>query len=104
MPPAIIEELLAEASRVLEGKPELQTAQYGIGLKPIPADGEPVLGRVGDVQGLYVAFTPSGATLGLIAGELLAYEIITGASHPMLVDFNVRRFRSGGAYGVTRQR
>ena len=35
----------------------------------------------------------SGATLGLIAGELLAYEIITGASHPMLVDFNVRRFR-----------
>ncbi len=104
VPPAIIEELLAEASRVLEGKPELQTAQYGIGLKPIPADGEPVLGRVGDVQGLYVAFTHSGATLGLIAGELLAYEIITGASHPMLVDFNVRRFRSGGAYGVTRQR
>jgi len=29
----------------------------------------------------------------LIVGELLAYEIITGAAHPMLVDFNVRRFR-----------
>jgi glycine/D-amino acid oxidase-like deaminating enzyme len=93
VPPAIIEELLGEASRVLQGKPELEPAWYGIGPKPIPADGEPVLGRVGEVTGLYVAFTHSGATLGLIAGELLAYEIITGASHPMLVDFNVRRFR-----------
>jgi glycine/D-amino acid oxidase-like deaminating enzyme len=104
VPPAIMEELLAEASRVLEGKPELNAARYGIGPKPIPADGEPVLGRVDDVHGLYVAFTHSGATLGLIAGELLAYEIITGASHPMLVDFNVRRFRSGGAHGLSRQR
>jgi glycine/D-amino acid oxidase-like deaminating enzyme len=93
IPPAIIEELLGEASRVLHGKPEIKPAWYGIGTKPIPADGEPVLGRVEEVPGLYVAFTHSGATLGLIAGELLAYEIITGASHPMLVDFNVRRFR-----------
>jgi glycine/D-amino acid oxidase-like deaminating enzyme len=93
VPPAIIEELLAEASRVLQGNPELKAAQYGIGLKPVPADGEPVLGRVDDVTGLYVAFTHSGATLGLIAGELLAYEIMTGASHPMLAEFNIRRFR-----------
>ena len=63
-----------------------------IGPKPIPGDGEPVLGRVDDVNGLYVAFTHSGATLGLIAGELLAYEIITGAAHPMLIGFNLRRF------------
>jgi len=93
VPPAIIEELLAEASRVLQGDPELKAAQYGIGPKPVPADGEPVLGRVDDVPGLYVAFTHSGATLGLIAGELLAYEIMTGASHPMLAEFNIRRFR-----------
>ena len=43
-------------------------------------------------HGLYVAFTHSGATLGLIAGELLAYEIGQGAAHPMLADFNARRF------------
>ena len=93
VPAAIIESLLAEASQVLQGKPDLQPAWYGIGPKPIPGDGEPVLGRVDDVNGLYVAFTHSGATLGLIAGELLAYEIITGAAHPMLVEFNLRRFR-----------
>ena len=88
----MVEELLAEASRLLTGNPALEAARYGIGPKPIPGDGEPVLGRIDDVAGLYVAFTHSGATLGLIAGELLAYEIVRGTAHPMLADFNARRF------------
>jgi glycine/D-amino acid oxidase-like deaminating enzyme len=104
VPPAIIESLLAEASQVLQGKPELEAASYGIGPKPVPGDGESVFGRVDDVNGLYVAFTHSGATLGLIAGELLAYEIITGASHPMLAEFNVRRFGQDGAHEVSPRR
>src|SRR5215211_382777 len=54
VPEAIIEALLAEASLVLNGRPELETAWYGIGPKPIPGDGEPVLGRVDHVGGLYV--------------------------------------------------
>lgn len=99
----IIESLLGEASLVLQDAPKLEAACYGIGPKPVPGDGEPVLGRIDDVNGLYVAFTHSGATLGLIAGELLAYEIITGDPHPMLDEFNVRRFRQGGAHGVSRR-
>jgi glycine/D-amino acid oxidase-like deaminating enzyme len=104
VPAAIIESLLAEASRVLQGKPELKAASYGIGPKPIPGDGEPVLGRVDEVDGLHVAFTHSGATLGLIAGELLAYEILTGASHPMLAEFNVRRFGQDGVHEISLRR
>jgi glycine/D-amino acid oxidase-like deaminating enzyme len=104
VPAAIIESLLAEASRVLQGKPELEATSYGIGPKPVPGDGEPVLGRVDHVNGLHVGFTHSGATLGLIAGELLAYEIITGASHPMLAEFNIRRFGQDGAHEVSLRR
>jgi glycine/D-amino acid oxidase-like deaminating enzyme len=92
VPPGIVEELLAEASMLLAGNPALEAARYGIGPKPIPGDGEPVLGQIDDVAGLYVAFTHSGATLALIAGELLAYEITRGTAHPMLADFNARRF------------
>jgi glycine/D-amino acid oxidase-like deaminating enzyme len=88
----IVEELLAEASAVLAGNPQLEADWCAMGPKPIPGDGEPVLGRIDDVAGLYVAFTHSGATLGLIAGELLGYEIVRGTSHPMLADFNARRF------------
>jgi glycine/D-amino acid oxidase-like deaminating enzyme len=87
-----IEELLTEASQVLAGAPQLTAAAYGIGPKPVPGDGEPVLGQLGDIGGLYVAFTHSGATLALIVGELLAYEIMTGQLHPLLAPFRPERF------------
>jgi glycine/D-amino acid oxidase-like deaminating enzyme len=92
VPAETINELLAEASQVLMGTPPLSAASYGIGPKPVPGDGEPVLGQLGDIEGLYVAFTHSGATLALIIGELLAYEMITGQRHPLLAPFAVSRF------------
>ena len=92
IPAAVVEELLAEAATLLSGNPHLEADRYRIGPKPIPGDGEPVLGQIDDVAGLYVAFTHSGATLALIAGELLSYEIVRGTAHPMLADFNARRF------------
>ena len=91
-PPGTVEELLAEAAMLLIGIPQLEADWYGVGPKPIPGDGEPVLGQIDDIAGLYVAFTHSGATLALIAGELLAYEITRGTAHPMLAEFNARRF------------
>ncbi len=94
VPASVVDELLAEASMLLTGNPSLAADRCGIGPKPIPGDGEPVLGRVDEVAGLYVAFTHSGATLALIAGELLAYEVVRGVAHPMLTEFNARRFAS----------
>ena len=87
-----VQGLLREASRVLEGHPQLTAESYGAGRKPIPGDGHPVLGPVPGVAGLTVAFTHSGATLGLIAGELLAEEIVTGDPSPLLASFRLRRF------------
>jgi glycine/D-amino acid oxidase-like deaminating enzyme len=52
------------------------------------------LGTVDKVDGLHVAFTHSGATLGLIAGELVADEIVHGAPHPLLDPFRPSRFAS----------
>lgn len=87
-----VDRLLAEASAVLAGHPDLPLDSYGVGRKPIPADGDPVLGALAQLSGCYVAFTHSGATLGLIAGELLADEIITGRPHPLLASFTPGRF------------
>jgi glycine/D-amino acid oxidase-like deaminating enzyme len=92
MPTETIEELLAEASHVLAGRPPLSAATYSIGQRPVPGDGEPVLGQLGDIAGLYVAFTHSGATLALIIGELLAYEMITRQRHRLLAPFTPSRF------------
>ncbi len=92
--PETIDGLLAEASKVLAGNPKLELDRYGVGRKPIPGDGDPVFGELQAIPGYFVAFSHSGATLGLIAGELLAFEIATGERHPMLSPFRPERFRT----------
>ena len=89
---ATVRGLLEAASAVLEGNPVLALDSFGVGPKPIPKDGEPVLGALDGISGYYVAFSHSGATLGLIAGELLADEIVLGEPHPLLAKFRPCRF------------
>jgi glycine/D-amino acid oxidase-like deaminating enzyme len=90
---ATVEKLLSEAGTVLAGHPELTAEWYGVGPKPIPGDGEPVLGALEEVPNLFLAFTHSGATLALVAGELLAGEILDGSENPLLDAFRPGRFR-----------
>ncbi|MEU7739118.1 FAD-binding oxidoreductase [Nonomuraea sp. NPDC049158] len=87
-----VKELVAEASALLQGDVTLRAASWRLGRKPIPGDGDPVFGELESVPGCHVAFTHSGATLGLIAGELTAYEVLTGTRHPLLEDFRPGRF------------
>lgn len=93
--PAVMAELAAEASRVLAGNPQVVVESWQPGLKPVPADGEPVFGELQAVRGCWVAFTHSGATLGLIGGELVADEILTGRRHPLPEPFRPERFGFG---------
>ncbi|MFD6054101.1 NAD(P)/FAD-dependent oxidoreductase [Agromyces sp. NPDC060279] len=100
VPAASVQGLLDEASRVLAGGPRLRAARVGAGLKPIPGDGEPVVGAVPSIDGLYAVFTHSGATLGLILGELLAEEVLSGTPSPVLAAFGLGRFDGGQAPGA----
>ncbi|MGD8165549.1 NAD(P)/FAD-dependent oxidoreductase [Pantoea sp. FN0307] len=92
IPKPVVQELLDEASKLIAGKPALRASGWKIGLKPIPGDGNPVFGELQKVPGCFVAFTHSGATLALIAGELLAEEMISGEPHPMFATFRAERF------------
>lgn len=94
IPEEVVQELADEASKLVAGNPELKPASWKIGRKPIPGDGEPVFGELDKVPGCFVAFTHSGATLGLIAGELMAGEIVSGKKHPMLATFRPERFNN----------
>ncbi|MDF9277412.1 FAD-binding oxidoreductase [Arthrobacter sp. EH-1B-1] len=97
VPDGSVQGLLDEASKVLAGNPKLTAHRVGAGLKPIPGDGEPVVGPVPSISGLYTVFTHSGATLGLIIGELLAEEILIGTPSPVLKPFRLDRFDTGTA-------
>jgi glycine/D-amino acid oxidase-like deaminating enzyme len=92
VPEESVQGLLDEASKVLAGNPRLTAQRVGAGLKPIPGDGEPVVGAVPSIENLSTLFTHSGATLGLILGELLAEEIVTGSPSPVLRTFRLDRF------------
>ncbi len=95
VPPALLAELLAEASKVLVGTPALTVREFGVGPKPMPGDGEPVVGELAALPGLFLAFSHSGATLGLILGEALATEIATGRRLNYLARFRPERMRTG---------
>ncbi|MEY9951644.1 NAD(P)/FAD-dependent oxidoreductase [Leifsonia sp. EB34] len=97
IPDASVRGLLDEASKVLAGNPRLTAQRVGSGPKPIPGDGDPVAGAVPSIDGLYALFTHSGATLGLVLGELAAEEILSGAPSPVLEAFRLDRFTGGGA-------
>ncbi|WP_432492368.1 NAD(P)/FAD-dependent oxidoreductase [Kineococcus auxinigenes] len=83
--------LLDEASRVLVGNPRLEAVRRGVGPKPVPGDGEPVVGELREVPGLHVLFTHSGATLGLVLGEFTAREVLEERV-PLLEPFRPERF------------
>ncbi|VXB35142.1 Glycine/D-amino acid oxidase [Microbacterium sp. 8M] len=97
VPEASVRGLLEEASRVLAGNPTLVAERVAAGLKPIPGDGEPVVGSVPAIAGLSMLFTHSGATLGLILGELVAEEVLTGRPSPVLDAFRLSRFDQDAA-------
>lgn len=92
VPESSVQGLLEEASKVLAGAPKLTASHVGAGLKPIPGDGEPVVGPVPSIANLYTLFTHSGATLGLALGELAAEELLTGEPSPVLATFRLDRF------------
>jgi len=77
----------AERTRVriietFDGDVRLLSARVGI--RPMPADGNPVIGRLPTVHGAYVAVMHSGVTLAPVAGRLVAEEVVQGLDAPEL--------------------
>ena len=75
--------------------PELKDAEVesvGVGWRPLPLDGLPVIGRPENNPGIYLAAMHSGVTLAPIVGRLAAMEILDGVSVDLLSDFRVERF------------
>lgn len=87
-----VQTLLSEAEKLIRGNPKLEIDSIGVGRKPIPGGGEPVVGALDGIDGYYVAFSHSGATLGLILPELLAREILGGEPSPLFETFRPGRY------------
>jgi glycine/D-amino acid oxidase-like deaminating enzyme len=69
---------------------ELLSAQ--VGDRPMPADGEPIVGPVAEVPGLYLAVMHSAVTLAPTMGRLIAKELVDGNAQPELAGCRFARF------------
>jgi glycine/D-amino acid oxidase-like deaminating enzyme len=91
--------LLGHARRVLAGLNGARLTAVWRCVRPLPADGFPLVGW--QRPGLYVAVTHSGITLGPYLARLIASELRDGAEAPELAPYRPYR-AAAGVTGVQR--
>lgn len=67
----------------------------GVGTRPMPADGMPVVGPLPDISGAYVAVMHSAVSLAAVTGRLVAAEVVDGLHADELLDLRPERFLGG---------
>ena len=85
-------EKLIDAARKMLVDGDLYLERFTLGIRPIPADGLPVIGPVSGLPGLYLAVMHSGITLAPLVGRLTAEEIIGGHVVDILGTYRLDRF------------
>ncbi|MEV5413152.1 FAD-dependent oxidoreductase [Thermopolyspora sp. NPDC052614] len=73
--PGVAETLLRRTEELYPGIRGTKIEATRVGVRPMPIDGLPVLGRCATVDGLYFAITDSGVTLCLRVAELVGAAI-----------------------------
>jgi glycine/D-amino acid oxidase-like deaminating enzyme len=84
-------ELLARLVHFLPAAASARIVAARVGVRPMPADGYPIVGPVEARPGLYLAVTHSGVTLAPLLGEIVATELATGTPDPRLASFRPAR-------------
>ncbi len=93
----LAEQLLGRAQRVTRGLDRAQVTGYRVCVRPMPADGQSIVGWLPGTGGLYVAVTHSGVTLGAHLAELMTSELLAGAHTGELEPYRPGRFLSAAS-------
>ena len=88
-----ISSILINAQEIAPGISKLPITDSWAGLRPRAADGLPVLGACGEIEGLFYAtgHYRNGILLAPITGELIAEAIVDGTVSPLLAPFTPNR-------------
>ena len=65
-----------------------------LGLRPLPKDGQPIIGFPRGRRDVYLTVMHSGITLGPLVGRLAATEILDGVEVDPLAPYRLERFRT----------
>ena len=86
------ERTLAAVRSTFRGAANVELLSTRVGARPMPADGDPIVGPVAEVPGLYLAVMHSAVTLASAVGRLVARELVDGAVEPALAGCRLDRF------------
>ncbi len=84
--------LLRRAQQTVRGLTGARVEQFQVCVRPMPADGQSIVGPLPGTPGLYVAVTHSGVTLAAHLSRLIAAELITGTAPAELAPYRPARF------------
>ncbi|MEZ4865632.1 MAG: FAD-dependent oxidoreductase [Caldilineaceae bacterium] len=85
-------QILTEAAAIVPALQGAQLQEIRRGRRPIPQDGQTILGFAPQVPNLYLATTHSGVTLAPLIGEFAAIEIVDQVAIELLRPFRLERF------------
>jgi glycine/D-amino acid oxidase-like deaminating enzyme len=86
------ERTLAAVRSTFRGAANVELLSTRVGVRPMPADGEPIVGPVAELPGLYLAVMHSAVTLAPAVGRLVARELVDGTVEPALAGCRLDRF------------
>jgi glycine/D-amino acid oxidase-like deaminating enzyme len=89
------DELLHRARRTVRGLDDARVVELKVCVRPLPLDGQSVVGRLPGAQGIYVAVTHSGVTLAAHLSRLITADLTTGTPPAELTPYTPARFTPG---------
>lgn len=91
-PAALAALTLDTIRREIAGSEDVALTDVAVGLRPIPADGRPIIGTVEPIAGLYIVSAHAGIALAAGIGRLAAEEIMHDSVSEILSPFRPARF------------
>jgi glycine/D-amino acid oxidase-like deaminating enzyme len=86
------EELLRRAQRTVLGLDAARVVDRKVCPRPMPTDGQSIVGRLPGTPGIYVAVTHSGVTLAARLSQLIAEDLTTSTPPACLAPYTPARF------------
>jgi len=86
------DEIFRRARRTVRGLDDARVVETKVCARPLPADGQSIVGRLPAAGHLYVAVTHSGVTLAAHLSRLIAADLTTGTPPAPLAPYNPARF------------
>ena len=89
------DELLRRARRTVRGLDDARVVEAKVCARPLPVDGQSIVGRLPGAPGTYVAVTHSGVTLAAHLSRLITADLTTKTPPSPLAPYTPSRFTSG---------